>query len=452
MNAKSRRLLSGSAWILRGASADPREYAAGDQTGLLDMSRRLNPGALIKAAHFGVGAGAAILLSTAVPLAFAQNSDNRQASVQQSLNAAEAAVTLAEAAAGRHDTRGLALAVKSWSLLADNDKVRTARLWSAVAGAAFARDDFRAAAEAALLWQQALPAGGAAAAVNLHSIARLLAFAPPQQVERYEPVGISLRKDLVGLPRATFDLNGKRAEAVLDTGANLSTASAAAASKYGLRYMDGDASVGSATKAAVAARLAIADRLDIAGITLSNVVFLVLPDEQLKLPVPDYRLDLIIGFPVFRAMERVTFSQPGSLIPSRSVAGLEPRNLRYEGSTIFIEAEVASKPVWMHLDTGARMTSLPADFANRNEMMVRGLARRTVRFGGAGGVVEQEIAILPNAEVRIDEHSVSVPEITVLLSSDAQSSISNRAQLGQDVIGQYQAFTIDFLAGRFDVQ
>lgn len=57
-----------------------------------------------------------------------------------------------------------------------------------------------------------------------------------------------------------------------------------------------------------------AERLEFAGVTLANVAFLVLDDAQLEMPLPGgYKIDAIVGFPVLRMLDRITFEAGGRL-------------------------------------------------------------------------------------------------------------------------------------------
>lgn len=423
----------------------------------------------ITASWYAVGfAGAFILAASGTPARAQTNSpllepllsqagvgDYRalEIAIDRLTDPADAAVARAWVAASRLDLPAVRRAARDYQASGDTNRRRAERLWSAVTGAAFADGNYALAAEAGLKWRQsANDAGERADADNLLTLASSLSQAPRQSIARYAPEPWITHYDQVGLLRAGMEINGHEAEAVLDTGANLSTVSASRATALGLHFLDGVAEVGSSTRSAVPVRLALARRLELAGITLNNVVFLVLPDEHMALPVQDYRLDLIVGLPVFRAMERVTFARDGSLSASRSTGNRRLTNLRYRGSTLFVAAKFEGRSMWLHLDTGAPATSLGSRFAKENADAMSHLERRTIRVAGAGGVVNQQTAIWPDATIEIDSAPAVLAAVPISMTPSSDTAASSYAgQIGLDVLRQYENYTIDFLARRVHI-
>lgn len=333
--------------------------------------------------------------------------------------------------------------------------------WSIAADASFAAGDYARAAEATGAWQALLaahgdPDGRAADVAQFHGIATQLAAVPPQAVLAFAPETVAVRRDKVGLPRATMTVNGVGQDAVLDTGANLSVVSASTARRLGLRLLEGEASVGSGSRNAVATRLGIAERLEFAGSTLSNVVFLVLDDAQLEMPVPGgYRIDAILGFPVMRALRRIRFDANGSLtpepVPAEAAGGRTPENLRVIGSDLYVDVAVDGIAVPLHLDTGASRSSLSSRFAQRHPAILRGLPQDRQRVGGAGGATERRIAAWPDVRVRLDQRETRLPELAIVVADSADVDTRGMGVLGGDILGAFASFTIDFARMRFEL-
>ncbi|WP_407352764.1 aspartyl protease family protein [Luteimonas sp. R10] len=336
--------------------------------------------------------------------------------------------------------------------------------WSIAADAGFAAGDYARAAEATGAWQALLaahgdPDGRAADVAQFHGIATQLAAVPPQAVLAFAPETVATRRDEVGLLRATMTVNGAAQEAVLDTGANLSVVSASTARRLGLRLLEGEGSVGSGSRDAVATRLGVAERLEFAGLALSNVVFLVLDDAQLEMPVAGgYRIDAILGFPVMRALRRIRFDADGRLTPE-PVAGGDaddlpgdlPGNLRVVGSDLYVDVSVNGIAVPLHLDTGAPHSSLSSRFAQRHAPLLQGLPQERQRVGGAGGTTERRIATWPDVRVRVDAREMRLPELAIATADSADVETRNMGILGGDVLAAFASFTIDFARMRFEL-
>ncbi|WP_149194650.1 aspartyl protease family protein [Luteimonas suaedae] len=334
--------------------------------------------------------------------------------------------------------------------------------WSIAADAGFAAGDYARAADATGAWQALLaahgdPDGRAADVAQFHGIATQLAAVAPQAVLAFAPETVATRRDKVGLQRATMAVNGTDQEAVLDTGANLSVVSASTARRLGLRLLEGEASVGSGSRQAVATRLGVAERLEFAGLTLANVVFLVLDDAQLEMPVPGgYRIDAILGFPVMRALRRIRFDADGRLTPepvadADDLPGDLPGNLRVVGSDLYVDVSVNGIAVPLHLDTGAPHSSLSSRFAQRHASLLQGLPQERQRVGGAGGTTERRIATWPDVQVRLDGRETRLPGLAVAIADSADVETRNMGILGGDVLGAFASFTIDFTRMRFEL-
>lgn len=361
------------------------------------------------------------------------------------------ALALARLAASRLDTATADRHLKRYWADNGSNVALDGEAWSITADVAFADGDYARAASATREWAALLvdadPRGEAADVAQFHGIARMLASAPRQMVVEREPREVQTRRDKAGLLRTSVAINDGAQDAVLDTGANLSVVSASAARRLGMRILDGEGSVASASREQVATRLGIADRFEIAGVTLSNVVFLVLDDAQLEMPLPGgYRIDAIIGFPVLRAIGRMRFGADGSFTPQAASSRTTPAldNLRIVGSDLFVELAVNGTPVALHLDTGASASLLSTRFVRRHPDVLEGLQHRVHRSASAGGATTRDIAVWKDVRVDIGGLATVLPELAIAVSDSADIDTRTFGTLGLDVIGAFDAYTIDF--------
>lgn len=317
--------------------------------------------------------------------------------------------------------------------------------------AAFAAGEYKSSALAAARLRDLLLATGPSQELSEVSqtcaVASLLGDVPAQKLLRLRTgKPVPTWRDKVGLTRTRVAINGIRQEAVLDTGANLSVIARSAAEKLGLRLLEGSASIRGATSNEVATRVGLADRIVIAGSVLSNVAFLVLDDAQLEMPVPGgYRIDAIVGFPVFRALGRIRFGQRDFSVETGKVSDGRPPNMRAIGSTLFVQTEINGIPVPLHLDTGANRSSLSARFAREQPQVLTGLERSTGQLAGAGGAMMQiDQALWRTIEITIDGRTLELPELAIQIS-DSQTALSDYyGVLGNDVLKAFRSFTLDF--------
>ncbi|WP_223494476.1 retropepsin-like aspartic protease family protein [Stenotrophomonas indicatrix] len=362
-----------------------------------------------------------------------------------------------QAAAQLHERQAISLA-EAFIAQRGGGTCDTALAQRVIADAAFAAADYAraaAAAQASLHVLERCPADRDAVegSQTLATLAAALASAPPQRVQQFTPAPTAFARDKVGLPRASVFINGRAQESVLDTGANLSVISASAAQRLGLQIGD-EAAVGSSSRRTVATRVAIADRLQLAGLDLRNVVFLVLDDAQLDMPVPGgYHIDAIIGFPVLRAMGRIRFGGDGQLQPQPGAGAADlPRNLALAGSDLFVDARVGGIEVPMHLDSGASSSSLSAHFARAHPQVLKGLAVTRQRLAGAGGSSERAVAQWPQVTVQIGGQRAMLPSLAVTLQDPTEVSVRNQGVLGWDVLAAFPAWTLDFDHMRLELE
>jgi len=327
--------------------------------------------------------------------------------------------------------------------------------WSIVADAEFAGGDYPAAARAAQAWLAALAEQGSDAAANADAqqmavLAERLATATAQHTDNYAPHAEPLTHDKVGLLRAQVVINDKKQEAVLDTGANLSVVSLSTARKLGLRMLNGDASVASAASQAVPSRIGIADHLVFAGLSLSQVPFLVLDDAKLSMPVPGgYQIDAILGFPVLRQLQRLKFTGDGQLQPARSTASNEENgSLRMAGSDLYVNVMLNDSPVPMLLDSGASHSALSAAFAAEHPSLAKEWTTQNEHVAGAGGARTRKAAKWTHVQVRIGNETTILPALSVALESTDDAKEAN--VLGNDILHAFDSWTIDF--SRMDFQ
>ena len=377
-----------------------------------------------------------------------------EALLPEGLDPARAALARLKVAGGRLDPRGAKDALAAYLATGDADPRRRTVAWAVATGVAFATGDYEGALAGAARWQAAIDPRDARARGdidNLKSIALPLSFAPRQALESLAARPSPTTRDAAGLTRTTVLIGGRAVEAVLDTGANVSTVSASMAARLGLNMLDGEARVGSSTRRAVSIRVGVAERLEMAGAVFANVAFLVVDDDQLKLPLPGYRVDAIIGFPVFHPLGRVTFTADSVMAGGPATGAAQPRNLFFDGSSLFVALQVNGLPADLQLDSGATVSALSARFSGRYPQVLQGLPRKVTRTAGAGGVSQAETAIWSQVEMAVDGRQAVLPSVTVDVRPAPGAPVASDGLLGQDLLRSFDRYTVDFDAGRLEL-
>ncbi|HEX6037147.1 retropepsin-like aspartic protease [Longimicrobium sp.] len=299
---------------------------------------------------------------------------------------------------------------------------------------------------AALAGEASTDSAGRENAANVRGLWGALAGTPAQTVELPVPVRVATRRDRANLVNVAVEANGQTVDFVWDTGANLSTITESTAGQMGVRVLDATVNVGSSTGTMTRAHVGVAPELRIGGAAVRNAVFLVFPDSALAFPQIGYQIRGIIGFPVISAFGATTVLQSGELVLGDTAGGdLGEQNLCMRGLMPIIAAEHGGQRLHFGFDTGAQSTSLYMPFhAARRALVEAGGAPTTVQTGGAGGMREVRAYALSPLVLRIGGREATVPQVRVFIEPTTDDSDRLFGNIGQDVIRQFEAMTLDF--------
>jgi predicted aspartyl protease len=442
MEVEMRRLGWMAAFLLAGAGFSPQApalAAAGAGQAVPPASAGPDVDAMFEAAARGELAPIEHALAAPLPADVASLLRARLAASRYDLTAA-ADPALARLAAGR------------------DPALRRAAL-SVLAGAAFANEDYAEAARAGRLLEEALRAAGrsveADATGRTWRLAALLAGRPRQRLAAPpSPASIAARRDPVGMNRIDMVVNGAAQDAVIDTGAGFSVLSAETARRLGIVPIEGGVDVGNSVDSTVPVRVGIADRLEIAGVVLRNVPFLIIEDEALSfaLPTGRYEIKAILGLPVLRALGRVRIEADRFSVLAPAPAGTgEAQNMHGFADELYVDVALGGRPVALLLDTGANRTSLTARYATANRAAVAALATRNAHTAGAGGARVQPVANWTDAPVSVGGQQLVLPVISITLPAEGTATPQLNGVLGQDVLRRFESYTLDFARMRLSL-
>jgi hypothetical protein len=276
---------------------------------------------------------------------------------------------------------------------------------------------------------------------NMLRLTNGLAETPPQRVlSRSATV---LERDERG--HVPLQVDGAARAYLLDTGANYSALIRSEAEGLGLEIRPADLEVGTSTDATVTVAVAVADSLRIGGVLLSDVVFLVLPDEALTFPGLVIRG--IVGFPVIEALGEVRFEPDGGIeIPDR-IPERNAHNLALQSLTPLVRVESAKDTLVCGFDTGANRTQFYEPFYRENRARIEeeGMPD-TLKAGGAGGIRELPGYRLPRITLRVAGDTTTLSDVHVHTRSLTRLPEDNvlDCNLGQDVLDAFGGYTVDF--------
>jgi predicted aspartyl protease len=276
----------------------------------------------------------------------------------------------------------------------------------------------------------------------------------PMQVTHLAAGRLDVTRDAAGLIRVPIRINGGEQDVVIDSGAGFSTISESTAKRLGLRLIERATSVRSASKDSVATRIGIADKLQFGEAELASVPFIVLPDEALSFAGGRYKIDAIVGLPVFVMLERIAVGREGgkeSLYYGPKPEGKGESNLLLAGvePLALVHVDQAAEPLRMFIDTGAGKSTLNAKFVKDFPALAAAAIKHAARFEGAGGQrVDDDAKALPELKLSIAGRPVILKNVSILSKTEAD----RHGVIGQDVLKQGKRWVLDFAAMRFSIE
>lgn len=286
-------------------------------------------------------------------------------------------------------------------------------------------------------------------------LARVLAGSPAQTIARNGPVHlVTSRNNPLGLITTELTVNGVRSEWILDTGANESVISRSLASQLHLPILPGVAHTsGGVTGIENELHVALLPRLSLGGVSAHNVVLLVLDDASLTIPNGNggsYRIAGIIGFPVLRALGRITFHHDGTLdatVDGGSASAGSPLELHMFNPVV--EAKVEGEPLPFTLDTGASGTNLSVRFFDRFQAEEPTWKKVQTKNFGAGGETTSQSYLVPSLALEVGGRTVALHNLAVTPAAQHADIDTLFGNVGEDLFQSVQSFTFDFTNMRF---
>ena len=278
-----------------------------------------------------------------------------------------------------------------------------------------------------------------------YPVFELLKNVPAQKIHQASDVTIPVNKNEFGHVTMQVICNGVDDNFVFDTGANLSVVVETAAKLMGIKPFDGSVQVGASTGEDVNMKMGVADSLQINGLLFENVVFLILPDEQLSFPEVNYYIRGIIGFPVMYQMKEIRIDRAGSIVVPQTPVKKDLHNLFMNGLEPIVQLESGRDTLLFMMDTGASTSEFSKKyFDTYKESIIEKGVKRTVKRGGAGGIIETEIYELAEVPFKIGNFQMILPEINVETREYSFDEEDFDGNLGQDVLMHFDEMILNF--------
>jgi hypothetical protein len=305
-----------------------------------------------------------------------------------------------------------------------------------------------AAADSELIghYRQVLDSATYADIKNTSLITHALAGISPQTTTITANASLPWKKDKVGLMEIAVRKGDSSWSCIFDTRANISSISASYAKKLGVKMLDVSYREGSgATGNAFQSSLGIADSLWLGPVLLRQVVFQVMPDEVLYIAPIDFRMNVIIGYPVIASLREIHVFRNGTMTIPLHTTGSTLNNLAMDGLDPVVLGRIGNDTLCFQFDTGATTSDLYALYFRKYKAAIlrRGIAD-TIKMGGAGGIVQEPIYRLDSLTLGIGSQTATLRKVSVRINRIPHAEEKYYGNLGQDIIAQYNEMILNF--------
>jgi predicted aspartyl protease len=273
-----------------------------------------------------------------------------------------------------------------------------------------------------------------------------LAAVPPQEMSIPGNTTIPWKKDKVGLMEIPVRMRDAAVDAIFDTRANISSITETYAKKLGIhllntKYKEGSGITGNTFQVS----LGVADSVWLGDILLRHVVFQVMPDSILYIAPIDFRMNIIIGYPVIAQLREVHILQTGSMIIPAQPTPSPLHNLAMDGLNPILRCVIGPDTLIFKFDTGASGSDFFDTYYRRFETDIQRHGHPdSVMTGGAGGVVKQKIYLMKDIRLTVGSKTAILNKVTVHRDPIPNVNEVVYGNLGQDLMQQFNEMILNF--------
>ena len=284
-------------------------------------------------------------------------------------------------------------------------------------------------------------------------IVQILRDSPAQTISSGGAVSLKTERNPLNSVNVELTVNGVPGPWLIDTGANISVVSKTFADRLGLQLLPGVAE----TQAGLTGienplRVALVPTLEIGGATLHNVAVMVLDDANLHVGSSDgaYQIRAILGYPVLQALGTITFRHEGVFeAGGNPPAAGTPARMYMDLLIPLVACTVEGSDLLFSFDTGAADTNLSVLYYERFHGESKTWKKTNFEIAGAGGVVKRKLYVQPEVILGIGDKKVALKSVSIYTTKSGTTHDDLYGNLGQDVVENFESFTLDFRAMTF---
>lgn len=271
-----------------------------------------------------------------------------------------------------------------------------------------------------------------------------LSQAPQQKITKGDvDLKLKIKKDMAGLWNVPVKINDTDFDFVFDTGADFPVLVESLAKKLGLNISEEEFNVGTGTDKKIKSKIAVVNSLKIGNITLENVVFYIMKDEDFTFG--PYKILGIIGAPIIRAFEEIRFTKNNELIVPVTPGNDAIGNFAYDQYTPIIQVIYSNDSLNFIFDSGNNSITLYQPFFKKYETDIsQNYTLKKIGIGGAGGIIETDGYELDNITLNAGKTGAELNKVPVLIKALSESQKFFHGNLGQSYISQFSTLILNY--------
>ena len=228
-----------------------------------------------------------------------------------------------------------------------------------------------------------------------HRIYGILEKEQPISLRKLGDTELKVKKDLAGYTLiAVQGENDSIVDFIFDTGANVNAITESSAKKLNLRIIpNSDIFVMGATGMRNHAQIGLADTLTIGKMEIRNAEFVVFADSLFTFANGIYRINGVVGFPIFSRFEEITYTDSIMIIPQKPAMKAGEPNMFIEADDYILSIGYKGKYYPFFFDTGNEKTFFKRNFYNIDSVRFMALKDTVYSMGGIGEIISMRARV-----------------------------------------------------------
>jgi hypothetical protein len=286
-----------------------------------------------------------------------------------------------------------------------------------------------------------------------HRIYGILEKEQPLTLRKFGDTELKVKKDLAGYTLiAVQSENDSIVDFIFDTGANVNAITETTAKKLNLRIIpNSDIFVMGATGMRNHAQIGLAETLTIGKMEIRNAEFVVFADSLFTFANGIYKINGVVGFPIFSRFEEITYTDSVMIIPQKPAMKEGEPNMFIEADDYILSIGYKGKNYPFFFDTGNDKTFFKRNFYNLDSIRFKALKDTVYHMGGVGEIISMRARVPDEVTLQYAGKDFRIDHPYVAMEYEKMSR-HLYGSIGKDFMYLYPKRTLSFKLARLEFE